>query len=90
VALEAVTVTVETPPATRSISTSLTPGRARSSSVTAPTQCPQVRPVTANVLLVADMMSSVGVGADVVGDFFVELHPQPRCVLSSRFGCELV
>ena len=46
--------------------------------------------MTANVLLVADMMSSVGVGADVVGDFFVELHPQPRCVLSSRFGCELV
>src|SRR5665647_2782345 len=48
-ALSAVTLTVEVPSTTRSICTSVTPGRALSSLVMAPTQCPQVSPVTGKV-----------------------------------------
>src|SRR5450759_927287 len=48
-ALSAVTLTVEVPSTTRSICTSVTPGRTLSSLVMAPTQCPQVSPVTGKV-----------------------------------------
>jgi hypothetical protein len=60
--LSAVTLKIEVPSATRSISTSVTPGSAFSSLVTAPTQCSQVSPVTGKIWVLIEFLSPCGGG----------------------------